>query len=426
VIRREVSLREGATFKLSRAVTTQERLFDLGLFRSVRILPSYREPEVFPGRDPEVTVDLNVAVTERQPGWYGLGFGITSANRMHLLGEVGYRNLHGRARGLQFSGEISWEEQQELNRNVRRMDEWGVELVYSEPWIWGLPIRWQVRTSYRFTHQPTHEQETYGIFLRGRRELSRFRSVIGTIRNDWTSERREEYGESPETSDFVTRSVSLRLVEDRRDFILDPHRGHVSQVTAEYAGLGGEATFIRGIASYARYVPLGRRFTWAYRVRAGHINPVGRGVGAEWETNPLDRVPWLERFFAGGGTTVRGYREDVLGPEDESGQPTGGLTLVLANAELRFWLSRFLGGAIFLDAGNVWDDNKKIKWSRWTRPWTRASYSELDVVYAIGAGMRFATPIGPLRLDYGRKLSRAHRDKWGADAEWHLSLGQAF
>ncbi len=412
VIRREVALKSGRAFRLSRAVRTQERLFDLGLFRSVRIVPHYREPVA--ESPPEVTVDLSVDVREKKAGWYGFGFGYSSRDRVRFLGEWGYGNLAGRARSLGASGEIAYSLEEEPGGRFKRPKEWEVELIYGSPWLLNTPTRWQIRSYYRykrwFETGPSLEEDILGIVLQARWELSRFRRLTGSVENKWTIT----------DSTFVTRFISAGLVEDRRDFALDPHQGLFSQAKVEYAGgfLGGQTDFTRWTASHARYVPLGPAFTWAYRARVGYIRPVG--------VEGVEHVPLDERFFAGGGTTVRGYAEESLGPVTDEGQPTGGLALLVLNAELRFPLFGQLGGTLFLDAGNVWADHREIKWSRFSRGWTSSTYSSRNAAYGIGAGLRFATPVGPIRLDYGLKMGRGWRSNGASDHEWHLSLGQAF
>ncbi len=419
VVLREVALRSGRPLRLSRAERTQERLFDLGVFRSVRVLPQYDRIDPEHLRAEEVTVDLNVEVLEKAPGWYGLGFGYSSRDRVRMLGEWGYRNLGGRARRVQATGEIAYSLLEEPRERFRRPKEWEVELSYAAPWMFETPTRWQVRTYLRykrwFEEEATLEEDIVGILLRARWDLSRYRRLIGSIENKWTTV----------DSTFVTRFLSLSYAEDRRDFILNPRSGRFIQARSEYAGgfLGGESDFTRWSVSLAGYIPLGSGFTWAHRVRGGYIHPLHVRRDATAYLN----VPIDERYFAGGGTTVRGYEEESLGAREEGQtQSRGGLALLVLNAELRFRLFWRLGAAFFMDAGNVWADYEQITWSRFTRPWTHSDYSELDVAYGVGTGLRLGTPVGPLRLDYGFKIGRGHRRVSGSDSAWHLSLGQAF
>lgn len=418
VIRREIVLHDGDPFRFSKAVRTQERLFDLGLFRSVRIMPAYDESLAAGPRAGEIEVDLTVGVHERKPGWYGFGFGFSSNDRVRLLGEWGYRNLAGQARSLEAGAEIAYTVQEEgIKQQFKRPKMWELQLIYAAPWLLNTPTRWQIRGYYRYERrydrEPWLDEYITGLVLRARWDLTRFRRLIGSIENKWTEA----------DSTYVTRFISLGVSEDRRDFILDPTRGHVTQVKGEYAGrfLGGEADFTRWTASYAGYFSLARGIVWAHRAKVGYVHPLGRSKGV---VTPMENVPLDERFFLGGGTTVRGYPEESIGPQ-EDGQPQGGQALILLNAELRFDLFWKLGAVLFFDAGNVWADYRKIKWAQWRRGWTAAGESELNVAYASGVGLRLRTPVGPLRLDYGMHLGLGRAS--GADeTEWHLSLGQAF
>lgn len=419
VIAREMTLKQGQTFRLSRAWDTQDRLFELGLFRSVWIRPNFPDTTTWGAGSESVTVDLMVRVAEKAAGWYGLGFGYSSADRARLLGEWGYRNIGGRARALRVLGEMRYQFQQS---GVAEGWEPNVEVAYTEPWIFGTPIRGQVSGYYRFLREPSLDEDIMGVALQAAYRPGRFKRLIGKLENKRTWISRSDDPDVPGRYD--TRFLSLSYLVDSRDFILDPHRGSFVQLVGEYAGgfLGGVATFTRWTASYTSYIPLGPRLTWAYRLRGGYVAPINMAV-SEAATLPalLD-----ERFRAGGGTTVRGYPEESLGPysEEDPDQNLGGLALILLNAELRMALFGRLGAVVFIDAGNVWSDYRQIKLSAFGHAWQRKAYSELDVAYSVGTGLRFRTPVGPLRLDYGLKVGRDERTD--GRGEWHLSLGQAF
>jgi outer membrane protein insertion porin family len=422
VVLRELRLERGDLFRRSRAATSQERLLDLGLFRTVRIVPTFSDSTVARREAPELSVALKVNLAEKPAGWYGLGFGYSSADQVRLLGEWGYRNLMGRARALQANGLIAYSLQRVAGSRRRGPKEEQLELIYTEPWIFS-PLWGQVRTYARHNREATFEEDLYGLVLGARRDLTRTDRLLASIENKWVS-----------TTDttaargwYQTRFVSLSYASDRRDFALDPHRGSFAQLRAEYAGgfLGGAASFARGVVNASAYVPLATRLTWAYRVRAGVTRPIGRGVAGEGEERELLRVPFDERFRAGGGTTVRGYGEGTLGPYTADGQVLGGLMLTVVNFELRFPIYWQFTGAVFLDAGNVWEDYRHMTAGRWVKGLTGHTYSELDVAYGTGVGLRWMTPVGPLRLDYGWKLGHERR-AGTAPGEWHFSLGQAF
>jgi outer membrane protein insertion porin family len=443
VVLREVVLKENQPFRLHQVIRTQERLFDLGLFRTVRMIPTYGSAVASAHDHSEVLVDLTVDATEKRPGWYGFGFGISSSDQARATGEWGFRNLSGRARAIQAKAEISYSLTNDPDRRLSGPKEWLVETAGTWPWLFGTPTRGQLRTYYKVKKEPVSAGEHFelrnlGVVFSSRWDLSRYRRLIGSLENKWTTE-----DSISVEREYTTRFISLGFTDDRRDFILDPHRGTYRQGIVEYAGgfLGGTATFLRATGTYVSFVPLGHRITWAHRVRAGYIRPIGQGIG-DGEDIPLYRVPYDERFFAGGGTTIRGYAGSSLGPYEYSNDGTteglhlGGLAIILLNAELRFKMFWQLSGVFFFDTGNVWSDWREIKWSRWSEGFNSKTYSPLNAVFSIGAGLRFMTPVGPLRLDYGRKAGPARRPlefsaegdpiRYESDGEWHFSLGHAF
>lgn len=420
VVSREVRAASGEMLRRSRILAYQARLFDLGLFRSVRITPAFCDTCPHPAG--QMSVDLLVNVAEKSPGWYGFGLGFSSADQVRLVGEWGYRNLMGRARALQANAVIAYPVGRALEDVGSGVKERQLELTYSEPWLLGTPLRGQVSGYVRYNREATLEEDIVGLALRTRRDIGRWSGLIGSIENKWVT----TTDTTVARSHYQTRFFSLALSEDRRDFPLDPHTGQLNLLLAEYAGgfLGGSASFMRWTGSHAAYLPLGRAVTAGYRVRLGYIHPAGKGVAETPSGRTLLRVPFDERFRAGGGTTVRGHAEKSLGPY-EGGQSLGGLALIIANAELRFPILWQFTGAVFLDAGNVWEDYRQITAARWSRGLRRDAFSELDVNYSVGVGIRLRTPVGPVRLDYGSSLNRALRPGTSR-AEWHFSLGQAF
>ena len=122
-----------------------------------------------------------------------------------------------------------------------------------------------------------------------------------------------------------------------------------------------------------------------------------------------DDVAIEDRFFAGGSTTVRGFRDNRLGPRDSAGNPTGGNAQAIVNLEWRFPLWNWLGGAIFWDMGAI------------GREWKTLSTG--DFRSGVGTGLRLKTPVGPIRLDFGYPLNPIAGDK---PRQIYLSVGNPF
>ena len=224
------------------------------------------------------------------------------------------------------------------------------------------------------------------------------------------------------------------MIRDSRNDVLDPERGTVLGAELELGlpALGSEVGFTKGFAQAFIYrrLPGERPFVVAAgaRARTGarlrEARAAGRrrrpaGASATTATQVVDIVtdlPASERFFAGGDSTVRGFALDRLGTEatlNADGFPTGGNAMTVFNLELRTPHVKGVGLVGFVDAGNVF---------------LRASDVNLgELRAAAGFGIRYRSPLGPLRLDVGFKLDRRDFNR-GTErrAVYHLSLGQAF
>jgi outer membrane translocation and assembly module TamA len=186
--------------------------------------------------------------------------------------------------------------------------------------------------------------------------------------------------------------------------LLDPKKGTYFHVEAEtaFSAIGSELDFVRPVAEISHIIPLTLRDRWYL---------AGRAKGGACFPGPnLDRVPLIRRFFPGGADSVRGYPYQRLGPLDSSGKPLGGEAFVEASLEVRFPLYQELGGVVFMDAGNAYEKiNEEVGGLRFTT----------------GAGLRYQTPVGPLRLDFGYQLNPPAEAPISRYAVY-LSVGQAF
>jgi outer membrane protein assembly factor BamA len=229
-------------------------------------------------------------------------------------------------------------------------------------------------------------------------------------------------------------TITGSILKDSRNDVLDPDRGHVLGVdgTLSLRAIGSEVGFAKSFMQAFAYrrLPGAAKLTLAAGVRLGlakgferlvpRLDASGRPITLPDGTPIVDvvtDVPASERYFAGGDSTVRGFVLDRLGTEDtinDQGFPTGGNGLVVLNAELRTPYWKGLGGVGFLDAGNVF------------RRASDVSFGELRP--APGFGLRYRSPLGPLRVDVGfnldrRTLASGTRER---GTVFHISLGQAF
>ena len=218
------------------------------------------------------------------------------------------------------------------------------------------------------------------------------------------------------------------LARDTRDNVLDPHRGAFLSAEATLAArsLGGQVGFLKTYLQgyWFRQLPGPRPIVFATRVALGLADGFEReGQPTDASGNPIpgppvvvEDLPASERFFAGGDTTIRGFALDSVGVPatiSANGFPRGGNAVVILNGELRVPVWREFGAAFFADGGNVF---------------ARTTNFDLgELRGALGVGLRYRSPVGPIRVDVGFKLDR--RELGGTlepRAVWHLSIGQAF
>ena len=193
--------------------------------------------------------------------------------------------------------------------------------------------------------------------------------------------------------------LSWNMIYDRRDDPIDPHKGIYNTINlgiAEHA-IGSQRNFLRFLARNATYHALTKTLVLARETSVGDI------YAFHYAGDPLDAVPLAERFFSGGGTSHRGFPENQAGPRDPStGFPLGGNFLMFNQTELRFpLLGDNIGGVLFHDMGNVYSGIRSHPFRL-----TQHGIDNFDyVVHAVGFGIRYRTPVGPVRIDLGYSIN---------------------
>jgi outer membrane protein assembly complex protein YaeT len=421
IVARELVLRTGDLVRRQKLLESQKKLYESGLFLDATIRTVVMDSSAG-------VVDLLVNVRERKDSWIGFGVGYSSRDLARLSGEWGNRNIGGAGRrltaqtqfGLSLDSLFTRGKMPPVGENVS-------QLSWREPWFLGTRTPLQFTGYYEFSKQKTFDQSIWGLKSTARRDLSTAARVFLTAENRWVTTTdstlvRERY---------TTRLLDLRHERDTRDDFFDPGRGTLQQSLVEYSGgfLGGQSTFGKASLGAAWYSTLNSRMVIAWRARSGVIEPVRSQLGgAAADSLEVLKVPFEDRFFAGGASTVRGYPEQLLGRVVKVGgksQPLGGLAMLVANVELRVRLIWLFSAAFFVDGGNVWADRREFKLSRLAGEFDGGDPSDLDVKYGAGVGLRARTPVGPLRVDYGQKIGRSRRNA-ARPYEFHLSVGQAF
>jgi outer membrane protein insertion porin family len=219
--------------------------------------------------------------------------------------------------------------------------------------------------------------------------------------------------------------VTGALSRDRRDDVVEPTRGTFLSFESSMASraTGGQVGFIKTYLQghWFKPIPGAPRVIFATRASIGLADGYAREVPATDEQGrPIDGSPEIvedlpasERFFAGGDTSIRGYALDTVGaPEtiSASGFPRGGNAVLIMNGELRLPVWGDIGAAVFIDGGNVFE---------------RVTHFDIgELRGSLGFGLRYRSPIGPVRLDLGFKMDRREFEK--SRSVLHFSIGQAF
>ncbi|RQD78563.1 BamA/TamA family outer membrane protein, partial [Desulfonatronospira sp. MSAO_Bac3] len=234
-------------------------------------------------------------------------------------------------------------------------------------------------------------------------------SATGTVDRDLTRElsvgagagyRLAQVEQMGEKTDLGLLFFPGNLLYDARDNELDPSQGlrFNLRLTPFLDTMDLETRFLKTYASLSNYLEL-----WPQRIVLANRVAYG-AIGAEDKR----KVPPDERFYAGGGGSIRGYAYQKVGPM-EDGDPIGGLALAEVNTELRFKLSRNSGLVMFLDGGQAYEDSYP-------------DFSE-NLRWGTGIGYRYYTDFGPLRADIAFPLNRRSKD---SAYQLYLSIGQAF
>jgi outer membrane protein assembly complex protein YaeT len=380
VIRKELAFAPGDPLSQQRLEQSQRNLYELGVFRSVSV--EAQEAESDPA-------GVRVRVIESAPLTLGAGVGYDSVDRFRGRLDISNRNLFGTRR---YAGGVA-----RAGSTERR-----IQALLRDPRLFGSRLAGLASWFYE-----EEERDTFDVIRRGARlQIEQRPSPRVTLfyRYALSEEDLSEVSVTTEAVEPEQRLAHLgwSLAYDSRDDFADPHRGLYGSLDLKWFSetLASQAEFARVFLQASYYRSLGRRLVWASGLRFGVAEPLGAD----------SLIPITERFFAGGDNSVRGFKRDRLGPIDPvTGDPLGGELSILVNQELRFPVWRFLRGVVFYDGGSVVAEPD--------------DFQRRSLRHVLGAGVRFDTPLGPVRLDYGRLLDRQTGEEPGA---LHFSIGHAF
>lgn len=391
IIRRELLVKEDDIYDQEKIFKTIQRIYRLGLFSHVRFEPvdPYKKTD---------RKDMLLTVKERNAGAVEFGIGYGDYDRFRGFIEISHKNLGGYNRQINLRAEAGSIEKR-------------YALGFKEPWFLNNPIDFRaslIREDKRSINIETKETRYETKRIAGLAGIEK--GITDTLKGSflYQYEKVETFNIRPgavltreDTGTLGISSINPSIILDTRDDPFNPSSGILSGLMIKFASryLGSEVELYKITFQGSWYLRLWKGTVLALSGRGG----LGRGFGK------TEEVPIIERFFLGGRTTVRGYDQDTLGPKGPDGTPTGGNTFLLFNGELRFSLPKDFGLVTFIDAGNVWISPSPTKTT--------------GLKYTVGLGLRYETPIGPLRLDYGHKIEREPGESRG---ELHFAIGHAF
>jgi outer membrane protein insertion porin family len=370
VVRRQITIAPGDNYDAEELFHTQQQIYQLGFFDRVTVEPIHPI-----SNDPDEPVDLAVALHERETGWIGFGGGMGSLQGPQASAEFLQNNLWGTGRPLRIEGVFG---------APRR----SAQVSLRDPYLLGSNVVGEVGFSYlqerRQLDQPLIT--TYGPTVGVSRQISE--SIFGSLRYNWgrtlyapdtSPEQLAANGGSYERTNSV---VTPGLTYDTRSDVMNPRWGSKADLAVDFGLplLNGTLTYTRPRLSLAHYFPLPRRWVFAVGADAGYVREIGSAPA----------LPWDLLFLAGGGNSLRGYGYNQIGAGRVGNTTFGGQVMLVTHAELRFPVWNDLGGVAFVDAGDVWARPQDVR------------HDQLKV--STGLGVRYNTPVGPIRVDYGVRV----------------------
>lgn len=386
VIRREVEVGEGDLYSSSALKRSRNNLKRLGYFEDVKISQNQ-------GSSTD-KMKLDVNVKERPTGSVSVGFGYSSVDKLIGTASISQSNLLGTGLQLDVSGTLSASSSKYI-------------LGFTEPWLFDKPLSagFDVYNTYkeypdfklykkgfdlRFGF-PVYDRYTRGYLTYKLEDVN-----ITDVADTASSYIQEQAGKNTESS------IKAAVRRDTRDDAFFPTEGAVTTFSTEFAGgpLGGTSYFIKYEGDAIKFFGLPWDTTFSVRGSLGHIMSYDG-----------HSVPIYEKYFLGGMNSIRGFEARSVGPKDPAtGDLIGGTTMMIINTEFLFPImpeQKSVRGVVFFDAGNAYEG--------------RIDFG--DIRYGSGFGIRWFSPIGPLRLELGFNLNKREGEK---SQQWEFAIGSVF
>ena len=386
ILRRELPMAEGDLFTTQKLGRAKQKLVNLNYFEKV-------ETKTAPGSSKDKIV-VSIEVTEKPTGLFSIGGGYSSQDGALGTLDLSQNNFLGKGYQLFLRLRGGTQTQQGT-------------IGFTDPWFLDRPLAagfdiFNNRNVYQdYTINSLGGDVRFGAPIG---DYGRWNALYRLSQDDVSGvdpNASSELLQAKGTS--ITSLVGGSLSRDTRDSLTEPTRGNYSLFGVDFAGLGtGDNRFFRITATTTQHQPL-----WFGHVLSGRLMT---GYQLGWFKEP---VPFFQRYYLGGPNTIRSFKARQISPVDSSGTPIGGNFQVLSNLEYTVPLPYGLRAAFFFDAGNVYGPDQSV----------HAPVDFTNLKYAVGPGIRWNSPFGPVRVDYGVNPNPKSGEKFG---NIQFSMGSAF
>jgi outer membrane protein insertion porin family len=383
VIRRELRVYEQGLFNATKLKESIRNLRRLEYFQDVNFATT-------PGSAPN-RMNLRITVKERPTGTFGLGAGYSTQDRIVGMVQVSQNNLFGRGQQVKVQAVVG-----AISHRIRAS--------FVEPYLFDKPLSLGIDAYNWLQEYNEYNRVSVGGAIRLSHPLKwKYTRLFWMYRfenvhlNNLIPNAAETLVQASKIHN--TSATSFIIRRDSRDSLFAPTHGSDNSVSVEIAGLGGDTAFVRYIAESGWYIPLKWGCVGVLHGRAGGMNKLSWGA-----------MPAYELFYLGGIDTIRGFKYAEISPRDpRTGDRIGGPRFLQLNTEIRFPLYKKLGiiGTVFFDAGNVYGPN-------YVGPFLRPTS---------GVGIRWFSPMGPLRIEYGYNITK---HPWERSGAWEFTMGGTF
>jgi translocation and assembly module TamA len=369
---------EGDIYDRRKLDQARRQLLGTGLFSAV----AFERPNQV---DADAKLPVTIRVKERKHRSIGLGGRWSTDEGFSIEAEWEHRNIFGREERISYSGEIGEIKQEFVvafkKPHYRRQDQ-------------------DLLANGALAHEDTdaYTGPLTRYFAGLQRQLNENWKITGGIPLEFSN-----LSDLQGSRNFTLYGLEFRGERDTSNDRLDPNAGtRLRLLLKPVSGSGEESiNFVTGLLGLAGYHAIDdkQRYIIAGRTRIGAI------TGETTEDLPANK-----RFYAGGGSSIRGYKFQSVGPLGPGFTPLGGRSLFEISTELRVKFSDTIGGVIFVDGGNVYDDELPDL--------------SINLRWAIGFGARYFTTFGPIRVDLGFPIDP--REGLDDSFQLYISIGQAF